>query len=305
MPAPSSTAWAAASSSAMNATTPLLPCVVAHSSRFTPLLAIASHSRASSPGWLSSSMVKALTCCPPSPRHGPAPLTLNLPAGGPADAPRRAWPAFPGPADIHNGCPATPKAAPGVVPRSCRFPAPRAGGTVLLDRPGQFRAALVLAATRHVIRACRQAATPRATGLEAANGGGPWRGPLPQRRGACVQDGPHQFLQGADEVLLAHHNGAVTGVDDIDRAAWRRPVRRGTARTCSIRFSQRPAAVRPVVSTPGGGCSPSQPISVTTTLTGPVWPRSAPPRWAGGNGDGNLQPEPGARSAAHPAPGHS
>src|SRR5262249_60598501 len=49
-PAPSSTACAAASSSAMNATTPLRPCVVAHSSRFTPLLAIASHSRASSPG---------------------------------------------------------------------------------------------------------------------------------------------------------------------------------------------------------------------------------------------------------------
>jgi hypothetical protein len=59
MLAPSSTAAAAASSSAMNATTPLSPWVVAHSNRLTPLLAIASHSRASSPGWLSSSTVKA------------------------------------------------------------------------------------------------------------------------------------------------------------------------------------------------------------------------------------------------------
>jgi hypothetical protein len=67
MPAPSSTAWAAASSSAMNATTPLFPCAVAHSSRLTPLLAIASHRRASSPGWLSSSTVKALIWCPSPP----------------------------------------------------------------------------------------------------------------------------------------------------------------------------------------------------------------------------------------------
>src|SRR6266516_2338715 len=79
MSAPSSAAWAAASSSAMKATTPLLPCVVAHNRRLTPLLAIASHRRASSPGWLSSCTVNALIW-DPSPARRPAPLpTLNLP----------------------------------------------------------------------------------------------------------------------------------------------------------------------------------------------------------------------------------
>ena len=71
--AASSTAWAAASSSAMNATVPPLPCVVAHSSRLTPLLAMASHRPASAPGWLSSSTVKALIWCPsPATRPGTA-----------------------------------------------------------------------------------------------------------------------------------------------------------------------------------------------------------------------------------------
>jgi len=60
MPAPSSTAWAAALSSAMNATTPRSPRVVAHNSRPPPLLALAWHRRASSPGWFASSTVKAL-----------------------------------------------------------------------------------------------------------------------------------------------------------------------------------------------------------------------------------------------------
>src|SRR5215467_9142904 len=64
MPARSSTRWAADSSSAMNATTPLAPCVVAHKSRLTPLPAITSHSRAIPPGWFSSSTVKAPICAP-------------------------------------------------------------------------------------------------------------------------------------------------------------------------------------------------------------------------------------------------
>src|SRR6266516_5564002 len=89
MPAPSSAAWAEASSPAMKATTPLAPCVVAHNTRLTPLPAIVSHRRASSPGWLSSSTVNALIWGP-SPAPGPVPpLILNLPGWRPQARPAR------------------------------------------------------------------------------------------------------------------------------------------------------------------------------------------------------------------------
>jgi len=44
---------------------------------------------------------------------------------------------------------------------------------------------------------------------------------------ACRQDCGHQMLQRADEVLLAHQDGAVAGMDDVDRASWGCPVGRG------------------------------------------------------------------------------
>ena len=90
------------------------------------------------------------------------------------------------------------------------------------------------------------------------------------------QDRGHQVAQRAGEVLLTHQDSAVTGVDDIDRAARSRPVRRGKARTCPIRVSQRPASVRPQVSSARRRMHPSHPISVTTTLTQPVSPRTPP-----------------------------
>jgi hypothetical protein len=34
---------------------------------------------------------------------------------------------------------------------------------------------------------------------------------------ACLQDGPHQLLQGAHEVFLAPRDRAVTGVDNVGR----------------------------------------------------------------------------------------
>jgi hypothetical protein len=51
--------------------------------------------------------------------------------------------------------------------------------------------------------------------------------------------------------------------------------RRGQ-RACSIRVSQRPASVRPQVSSVRRRMHPSHPISVTTTLTQPVSPRHRP-----------------------------
>ncbi len=93
---------------------------------------------------------------------------------------------------------------------------------------------------------------------------------------ACRQDRGHQVAHRAGEVLLTHQDSAVTGVDDIDRAARSRPVRRGKARTCPIRVSQRPASVRAQVSSALRRMLPSHPISVTTTLTQPVSPASRP-----------------------------
>src|SRR5436305_1514728 len=109
MPAPSSAAWAEASSSAMKATTPLAPCVVAHNTRLTPLPAIASHRRTSSPGWLSSSTVNALIWGP-SPAPGPAsPLTLNLPGWRPQARPAP----VPGGSPPDSGAGAPASMAPG------------------------------------------------------------------------------------------------------------------------------------------------------------------------------------------------
>src|SRR5215471_15310968 len=59
-PAPASAVSAPASSSAMNAAVPSSPRVVAHRIRLTPWPAIASHSRASSPGWFFRSTVNTL-----------------------------------------------------------------------------------------------------------------------------------------------------------------------------------------------------------------------------------------------------
>jgi hypothetical protein len=92
---------------------------------------------------------------------------------------------------------------------------------------------------------------------------------------ACRQDWGHQMLQRADEVLLAHQDGAVAGMDDVDRASWGCPVGRGMARTCSMRFSQRPASVRLEVSSARRRMLPSQAISVITTLTQTSLPASA------------------------------
>jgi hypothetical protein len=56
----------------------------------------------------------------------------------------------------------------------------------------------------------------------------PARGPgAPPWGAARRQDRGHQVAQRAGEVLLSHQDGAVAGVDDIDRAARSRPVRRG------------------------------------------------------------------------------
>ena len=78
--------------------------------------------------------------------------------------------------------------------------------------------------------------------------------------------------QRADEVVLAHQHGAAAGVQDVDGAAWGRPVGRGMARTCSIRLCQRPASVRLEVPGARRRMLPSQAISVTTALTRPVCP---------------------------------
>jgi hypothetical protein len=91
-------------------------------------------------------------------------------------------------------------------------------------------------------------------------------------RVAGVQDCCHRVLQGADEVLLAHHHSAVTGAQNVDRAAWSCPVRRGTLRTCSRSSSQPRGPVRPEVSRAHRRRLPSRPISVTTTFTPPVCP---------------------------------
>src|SRR6266487_1902132 len=69
MPTFWSTVSALASSSAMNTTVPLSPRAVAHKTRLTPAPAIASHSRASSPGWFCRSTVNTLIWCPLSPRQ--------------------------------------------------------------------------------------------------------------------------------------------------------------------------------------------------------------------------------------------
>jgi hypothetical protein len=89
----------------------------------------------------------------------------------------------------------------------------------------------------------------------------------PLGRVARLKDRGHQVPQRAGEVLLTHQDGAVTGVDEVDRAARPRPVGRRKARTRSIRLSQRPAPVRLQVSSARRGMLPSQLISVTTTLT--------------------------------------
>jgi hypothetical protein len=91
---------------------------------------------------------------------------------------------------------------------------------------------------------------------------------------ACRQDCGHQMLQRADEVLPAHQDGAAADMDDVDRASWGCPVGRGMARTCSMRFSQRPASVRLEVSSARRWMLPSQAISVITTLTQTSLPAS-------------------------------
>ena len=108
-----------------------------------------------------------------------------------------------------------------------------------------------------------------------------------------------KVAQRAGEVPLTRQHSAVTGVDDIDRAARSSPVRRGKARTCPIRVSQRPASVRPQVSSARRRMHPSHPISVTTTLTQPVSSRHAPagsswPRSCGQGRASRIFPAPGA-----------
>ena len=102
------------------------------------------------------------------------------------------------------------------------------------------------------------------------------RPPLPSTWVACRQDRGHQMPQRADEIVLAHQHGALAGVQDIDGAAGSRPVGRGMARTCSMRFSQRPASVRPEVSSARRRIFPSPAISVITTLTLASVPALAP-----------------------------
>jgi len=92
---------------------------------------------------------------------------------------------------------------------------------------------------------------------------------------ACRQDCGHQMLQRADEVLLAHQDGAVAGMDDVDRASWGCPVGRGDGQDLLDEVSQRPASVRLEVSSARRRMLPSQAISVITTLTQTSLPASA------------------------------
>jgi hypothetical protein len=92
---------------------------------------------------------------------------------------------------------------------------------------------------------------------------------------ACRQDCGHQMLQRADEVLLAHQDGAVAGMDDVDRASWGCPVRRGDGQDLLDEVSQRPASVRLEVSSARRRMLPSQATSVITTLTQTSLPASA------------------------------
>ena len=92
---------------------------------------------------------------------------------------------------------------------------------------------------------------------------------------ACRQDCGHQKLQRADEVLFAHKDGAVAGVDDVDRASWGCPVGRGDGQDLLDEVSQRPASVRLEVSSARRRMIPSQATSVITTLTQTSLPASA------------------------------
>jgi hypothetical protein len=92
---------------------------------------------------------------------------------------------------------------------------------------------------------------------------------------ACRQDCGHQMLQRADEVLFAHQDGAVAGMDDVDRASWGCPVRRGDGQDLLDEVFPAAASVRLEVSSARRRMLPSQAISVITTLTQTSLPASA------------------------------
>jgi len=109
---------------------------------------------------------------------------------------------------------------------------------------------------------------------------GPWQSPRRQpRRSLNMGRLPPGLwspkLQRADEVLFAHKDGAVAGVDDVDRASWGCPVGRGDGQDLLDEVSQRPASVRLEVSSARRRMIPSQATSVITTLTQTSLPASA------------------------------
>ena len=70
------------------------------------------------------------------------------------------------------------------------------------------------------------------------------------------QDRGYQVLKRAGEVLLADQDSAVTGVDDIDRTAWHRPVRRREGRNLpdevfpAVGVGEAPGVERPAADAP-------------------------------------------------------
>jgi hypothetical protein len=114
------------------------------------------------------------------------------------------------------------------------------------------------------------------------------------------QDRSHQVAQRAGEVLLTHQHSAVTGVDDIDRAARSRPVRRREGQDLPDQGFPAPSLGQAAGIQRPAAQAPIPPISVTTTLTPPASPRH--PARRGRPGPGRAATGPPAGSPPPRAP---